>query len=96
MGENHFEKNPVALYGINLLFCAIAFLILEKSAIKHEGKNSKIGKAIQSNTKEFVSILLYIIGVVSSYFYPTIGIICYALVAIMWIIPDSRIEKQLK
>lgn len=96
MGENHFEKNPVALYGINLLFCAITFLILQKSAIKHEGKNSKIGKAIQSNTKEIISILLYIIGVVSSFFYPIIGIICYALVAIIWIIPDSRIEKQLK
>lgn len=96
MGENHFDKNPVALYGINLLFCAIIFLILEKSAIKHEGKNSKIGKAIQNNTKEIISITVYIIGVFSSYFSPIISIICYALVAIIWLIPDSRIEKQLK
>ncbi|MBT30247.1 MAG: hypothetical protein CMO01_11355 [Thalassobius sp.] len=96
MGENHFENNPVALYGINLLLCAITFLILERSAINHEGKNSKIGLALQNKTKEILSIIIYIVGVALSYFFPIISILGYGLVAIMWLIPDSRIEKQLK
>lgn len=96
MGENHFEKDPVMLYGVNLLLSAFAFLILEKAAIKHEGENSTVGKALKSNTKEVLSVGLYIAGIVFSNFYPAAGIVCYALVAFIWLIPDSRIEQQLK
>jgi uncharacterized membrane protein len=95
MGENHFEGNPVLLYGINLLFSAIMFLILEKSAIKHEGKDSKIGMALQNKTKEMLSLGLYIIGIILANFLPNISVICYSLVAIIWLIPDTRIEKRL-
>ncbi|MCB9320556.1 MAG: DUF1211 domain-containing protein [Lewinellaceae bacterium] len=96
MGENHFDKNPVALYGINLLFCAIAFLILEKSAIKHEGAESTIGQALKNKSKEIISVVTYLVGLGVSFIYPKVSIICYAAVAIIWLIPDSRIEKQLK
>lgn len=96
MGENHFDKNPVALYGINLLFCAITFLVLEKYAIKHEGIESKIGKALGNKNKEMYSIVIYVLGVILSFVFPILGIVCYALVAIIWLIPDPRIEKQLK
>ncbi|OMP30046.1 TMEM175 family protein [Mangrovimonas sp. DI 80] len=96
MGENHFDTYPVALYGMNLLLAAIAFLVLEKAAIKFEGKTSKIGKALSGNKKEYASLALYLVGVVASFFIPVIGILCYVIVAIMWIIPDKRIENSLQ
>lgn len=95
MGQNHFEKNPVALYGINLLFCAFTYFILEKAAIKHEGKQSVIGMALEDKKKEIASLFLYIIGTIGSFYTPEIGLACYALVAILWLIPDKRIENQL-
>lgn len=95
MGENHFAKNTVALYGINLMLCAITFLILEKAAIDHEGLRSKIAKALESKIKEYSSVTLYIIGTVISFYIPIIGVLCFTLVAILWIIPDRRIEKQM-
>lgn len=95
MGENNFEANPVALYGLNLLLCSIAFIVLEKTAIKHDGKESVIGSALQNNTKEYLSFILYLVGVVATYFQPYISLACYIIVAILWLIPDTRIEKKL-
>jgi len=96
MGENHFAKKPVAIYGINLLLCAVSFLILEQTVISREGKVSKIGKALKSKLKEFVSITIYVTGTIGSFFIPMLGVLCYAAVAVIWLIPDRRIEKQLK
>jgi len=95
MGENHFERNPLALYGMNLISCAIAFTILEKMAIAYEGAESKIAKALHNNTKEYLSLVLYIAGITASFFTPLVSLICYTIVAIIWVIPDSRIEKNL-
>ncbi len=96
MGETHMQQDPVALYGINLLCCAVVFLLVEKIAVKHEGENSNIGLAVGRHKKEFASILLYLLGVVLSFIVPKLGLVCYAIVAILWLIPDNRIEKQLK
>ncbi len=95
MGENQFGKIPVGLYGLNLVFCAIAFLILEKEAIAHEGKDSTIGTALEFKTKEMISIVLYSVGIILSFFLPMLSIICYSVVAIVWFIPDKRIENTL-
>lgn len=96
MGKNVLESPPTALYGINLLLCAIAFNVLEVVAIKHEGKESKIGMALRNHIKEYASIALYSIGVLLSFFIPVISIACYTAVAVLWIVPDNRIEKQIK
>jgi len=96
MGENHFEKNPVILYGLNLLLCAIAFLILEKTSTSSDGRSSVISSALESNRKEIISIVLYLIGVITAIFYPIIGLIFFVIVAIVWLIPDKRIENKLK
>ncbi|MRJ09908.1 DUF1211 domain-containing protein [Ornithobacterium rhinotracheale] len=96
VGENHLDKNPVTLYGVNLLFCAIAYVILEKTVLNVEGKSSRIGKALENKNKEYLSLACYIIGALSAYFYPAIGMICYTIVAIIWLVPDKRIEKILK
>lgn len=95
MGENHFDKNPVALYGINLLLCALAFIILEKSSIHHEGESSKLKLALKNYNKEYVSLALYFISVVLSFYAPILSILLYAVVALVWLIPDTRIEKTL-
>lgn len=96
MGENNFECHPVALYGINLLVTAISFLVLEKSAIKHEGKEAIFTKAVRSQKKEYTSLFLYISGITLSFFFPILAVIIYYIVALLWFIPDKRIEKQLK
>ncbi|HRB31121.1 MAG TPA: TMEM175 family protein [Ferruginibacter sp.] len=95
MGTNPGEKTPVFIYGINLLLCAITYTILEKIAIKHEGKDSIIGKALENKTKEYASTALYIFAIVFSLYSPLLGFIGYSIVALIWIIPDRRIEKQL-
>ena len=96
MGENHYDTDPVAIYGVNLLCSAMAFTLLEKSAILHDGKESKIGMALKNKTKEYVSLAIYITSIALAFFYPAISIIGYALGAIIWIVPDGRIEKQLR
>lgn len=96
MGENHFAQNPVALYGINLLLAATMYSVLEKAVLKNEGKESKIGKAIKNTKKEYLSIAVYLAGIAVAFFIPKLSIIGFFTVAIMWVVPDTRIEKNLK
>ena len=96
MGENHFTKNPVALYGFVLLMCALAFNILQKFCLDIEGKDSVIAKALKSTLKEKLSALIYFSGILLSFFFPVVSVILYYVAAILWIIPDLRIEKNLK
>lgn len=95
MGDNHFQSIPVLLYGINLLLCAISFILLAKSAAKHEGEDSVIGKALKSKIKENISLLLYLFAIAIAIYFPIISLISYTIVAIIWLIPDTRIERQL-
>lgn len=96
MGENHFAHNPVILYGLNLLLCALAFVALEKAGLHSDGKSSVIGAALSSRSKEIASVSLYIIGIILSIWQPYLGFTCFCIVAIIWLIPDRRIENQLK
>ncbi|MCL8006616.1 TMEM175 family protein [Gelidibacter japonicus] len=96
MGKNHFEDNPTAIYGIVLLMTALAFKILVYCVIQNEGNESNIGKVYSKDKKLNLSPLLYLIGVVSSFFLPIVSLTIYLGVALMWIIPDRRIEKTIK
>ncbi|RKS97312.1 TMEM175 family protein [Chryseobacterium defluvii] len=96
IGTTNFSENPVATYGIGLIMCAIAYTILENVIIKSEGENSKLKEAIESRFKEYISIVLYILGIATSFFYPYIAVGFYYIVALIWLIPDRRIEKSLK
>lgn len=93
MGEHVFEKIPVMIYGINLAFCAIAFLILVKAALSFEGKNSKLAKTLPNRNKEIASVIVYMCSIILANFIPIISLIGYTLVAFIWLIPDTRIEK---
>jgi len=93
MGENHFETLPVALYGIVLLMCAIAYFILQSIIIREQGENSLLKKAVGADFKGKASPVFYLLGIVFSWVAPWVSGILYVAVAVMWLIPDKRIEK---
>ncbi|MBL1223205.1 DUF1211 domain-containing protein [Chryseobacterium sp. L7] len=96
IGATHFAENPVAAYGICLIMSAVAYTIMEHLIVQCEGENSRLKEAIHSKFKEYISIIFYVLGIAVSFFYPYIAIGFYYLVALIWLIPDKRIEKLLK
>lgn len=93
MGNNHFEATPTAVYGTVLLMNAIAWKILAVKIIKLEGHDSKLFKAYQNDKKLVTSIILYVAGIACTFFYPPAGVALYVLTALLWVIPDRRIER---
>lgn len=96
IGETEFASVPVAVYGIVLVMNAIAYNILENVAISNEGDESLLKEAMQNRWKEYVSLVFYASGIAASFFYPIAGIALYYIVAVLWLIPDLRIEKSFK
>ena len=96
MGENHFGKVPVALYGIILLLAAIAYTILVQSLLSLHGPDSLLANALGSDFKGKISIVLDLIAIPLAFFKPWIAFTIYVLVAVMWLVPDRRIERQMR
>ena len=92
MGENHFMPNTMALYGIILLMAALAYFLLQSIIINSHGKDSLLAKAIGRDIKGKISPVLYILGITTSWINPWISGAFYILVALIWLIPDKRIE----
>ncbi len=95
MGENHFTKWPIIIYGIVLLMCSIAYYILAQSLIKLHGKSSTLAVAVGKDKKGIVSAVIYILALAFAFINAIISLILYAVVAAIWLIPDRRIEKRL-
>ncbi len=95
MGKNHFAQWPVTCYGFVLIMNAIAYGLLVQAMVRHEGKTSVLAKAVGNDRKGNLSILIYATGIAVSWISPTVGVCLYALVAVIWFIPDRRIEKRL-
>lgn len=95
MGEHHFAKFPMMLYGVILLMNAFAYTVLQKSIIKHEGENSILLQAIGKDYKGKISLILYFIAVCLTYYNEIISGGIYIFVALLWLIPDKRIERFL-
>jgi len=95
MGENHYAPLPVAIYGVMLLFAGVAYFILTRSLIAHHGKNSILAKSIGNDWKGAVSLLTYLLAIPLAFVRPWISCACYALVALVWLLPDRRIEKHI-
>ncbi len=95
MGENHFAAVPLAIYGLDLLLAAIAYSILQRSLIKIHGPDSTLAKAIGYDWKGKLSPVLYASAIALAFVHPAIAGALYAAVAVMWLIPDSRIEHAL-
>jgi uncharacterized membrane protein len=96
MGENHFSQSPVALYGIILFLCAVAYTLLVRELIKLHGKDSLLATSIGSDFKGKISVFIYIAGILISFFNSSISFGLYCLVACIWFIPDKRIEKKIE
>jgi uncharacterized membrane protein len=96
MGENHFQQVPTALYGGVLFMAAIAYLILQTLIIRLAGRDSKLARVIGSDRKGKFSLVFYAIAIGLSFFKPWIGACIYVGVALMWLIPDRRMEKALE
>ncbi len=95
MGENHFAPTPVALYGVVLFMAACAYFILARALARHHGPDSRIARAIGEDFKGRISVGIYAIAILLAFYLPAAAGALYALVAIMWLVPDRRIEKVL-
>ena len=94
MGENHFENGPTAAYGFVLFMCSVAYLILVQVLTANHPKNAALAEAIGNDRKGKLSCVLYLAGVGLSWFGAWLGFLVYAAVAIVWLIPDRRIEEK--
>jgi TMEM175 potassium channel family protein len=95
MGENPLAPTPTALYGAVLLMDGVAYLILQKQILRVEGPGSLLATALGPDMKGKISAVLYALGIGASFVHPTIAVLLYLLVALMWLVPDRRIERVL-
>ncbi|MGB8129305.1 MAG: TMEM175 family protein, partial [Candidatus Angelobacter sp.] len=95
MGENHFTAAPTVLYGVVLLMAAIAYYLLQQTIIHAQGEGSLLKKAIGSDWKGKLSPALYLIGIVAALRSPWVSQAVYVAAALIWLIPDRRIESVL-
>ena len=95
MGENHYTAVPTTLYGIVLLMAAVAYVLLQRAIISAQGQDSVLQKAIGSDWKGRLSPVLYIAAIVATLCSPSMAQAILGCAALIWLIPDRRIEKQL-
>lgn len=95
MGENHFTELPTAMYGAVLLAAAIAYWILQQSLIASEGGEARLKHAVGHDWKGKLSPLLYIAGIALTFVRPWLGVVIYVVAALIWLVPDRRIERAL-
>jgi uncharacterized membrane protein len=93
MGENHFATGPVAAYGVVLLMAGIAYYVLARLIIRHHGKDSLLGVAVGKDVKGRLSVVLYALAIGLSFASRWVALAIYWVVAILWLLPDRRIEK---
>ncbi len=96
MGENHFAPLPSALYGVVLLMAAIAYWVLQQLIIASEGSGSVLKKAVGNDWKGKLSPVLYVVGIATSVWSSWIAQAIYVFVALLWLVPDRRIEHALQ
>ena len=95
MGRHPFAPWPTALYGVVMLACAVAYLVLQLTIIRVDGPDSILARAIGLDVKGKLSPLLYVTAIGVSFAVPAVAAALYVLVALIWLIPDRRIEKEL-
>ncbi|MBZ5570679.1 MAG: TMEM175 family protein [Acidobacteriia bacterium] len=95
MGENHFTAVPTALYGVVLLMAAIAYLVLQQTIIREQGQDSILKKAVGRDWKGKLSPVLYIVAIIATLRSSWIAQAIFVIAALIWLIPDRRIEKSL-
>jgi uncharacterized membrane protein len=94
MGENHLAPAPTAVYGVILLLAAIAYLLLQHAILRQEGPDSTLGAAVGRDRKGKVSPLIYAIAIPVAFLHPWMAGALYVVGALMWLVPDRRIERK--
>ncbi|MES2374846.1 MAG: TMEM175 family protein [Bacteroidota bacterium] len=94
MGENHFATIPTALFGVILLMAGVAYYILAQCLIQLHGKDSTLGRAVGNDGKGIISVVIYAIAIGLAFVNTWISLALYAAVAIIWLVPDRRIELK--
>jgi uncharacterized membrane protein len=95
MGENHFTKWPVIVYGVVLIMNSIAYYILARCLLNANGKDSTLAKALGSDVKGKISTAIYAVGIATAFLNTWISLALYTIVAVIWLVPDRRIELKL-
>lgn len=96
MGENHYAALPTMAYGVVLLMAAIAYWLLQQALLAAEGQTATLRRALGSDWKGKLSPLIYLLAIACAYYAPSLAQLGYVTVALIWIIPDRRIERVLK
>ena len=96
MGENNFAAGPVALYGVVLLLAACAYFLLVRSLLALHGNDSMLAVALGSDLKGKISIVIYAAAIPVAFILPLLACALYVLVAVIWFIPDRRIERVIR
>ena len=95
MGENHFAPAPTALYGVSLLMAAVAWYLMQQVIVRNQGPHSALRRALGRDLKGKLSPVLYLTGIGLAFVSPLAADALYAAVALMWLIPDLRMEASL-
>ncbi len=93
MGENHFAPLPVAMYGVVMLMSGIAYYLLSRILIRHHGRDSALALAVGHDIKGVLSLAIYVLAIAIAFFNRWISLGLYVAVAVMWLVPDRRIER---
>jgi len=96
MGANHAAPFPTALYGVDLLMAAVAYTILQNAIVARQGPRSSLREAVGSDVKGKISIVLYVAAIPLSFVATWIAIALYVFVALLWLVPDRRIESRIE
>ena len=93
VGENDFARWPVTIYGLNLLLCALAYLILQTTLVRYQGAKGILARALGSDVKGKISPMFYLMGCTAAWLnYPFLGMALFVVVAMLWLVPDQRVE----
>ncbi|WP_043639133.1 TMEM175 family protein [Chromobacterium haemolyticum] len=95
MGENHFAPLPLALYGVVLLMCALAWWLMQQSLLCLPGNRTRLSEALGKDIKGKISPLCYLIGIAAAFYWEWLSAAMYVLMALIWLVPDRRIERLL-
>lgn len=96
MGENHFHRLPVAIYGVVMIGAASAYYLLTQSLLRRHGRESSLARAVGGKMKENLSLVIYALGVAAAFLVSEwVALIAYSVVSVIWLVPDRRIEAEL-
>lgn len=95
MGENHYGVVPIIAYGVVLLMCGVAYTLLQIAIVRSHGSESMLAKALGADWKGKASVALYLGAVLVAPWAPAVALGAYVLVALLWLVPDQRIERAL-